>query len=405
MSLVLLFQISSAQTAESTAETQFSLDRDMQFPNEVVETIPSNVDSLHDDLEKNVPDVLGEIITIPEDDFLDESGFVDSENEFIVDVDIDDDITDPIHYRLRVGDILILAIYGELDTFESVAIDPSGNISYLFAHDIKAYGKTIAELREELKSHLEKYYKYPIVLITPEQFVPQYYTILGEVNSPGIKQIRGNSSLIKAFAESGGFSTRIYRDQTMFTVDFDRCFLSRKGECLLKIDFEELMNGDFSQNVKLESEDFIYIASNDKQRVFVLGEVVRPGTYDYFGSMSLVEALALSGGLRADASSRVSVIRGALTHPTQYLIDVNLIMRGRARDFALKPSDIVYFPPRRFTNLRLFAQAAIRGFVGNATSQAGNSAFIQTTPAAAGERATGSTLDFGPASSPSVIVP
>lgn len=408
---VSLFSCVKAENFQVLAGVPNSADNEKITKNDFEEVGLQNVDRIREDDSKNV--------VTREDGISDNSEFNDNEGlflesgadhldgEFIVDVDVEDidEASKLKHYRLRVGDILLLAIYGEPETYESVSIDPSGNISYLFANDIKAYGKTVVELREELRAALEQYYKYPIILITPQQFVPQYYTILGEVNQPGVKELRGNSTLIKAFAESGGFATRIYRDQTMYTVDFDRCFLARRGECLLKIDFEELVNGDFSQNVKLEADDFIYIASNDKQRVFILGQVARPGTYDYFGSMSLVEALSLAGGLRADASSRVSVVRGAISHPTQYLIDINLIMRGKARDFVLKPSDIVYFPPRKFNNLRLFVQSAIRGFVGNVSSQAGNNAFIQTTPAAAGERATGSTLDFNPAPSPTIVVP
>lgn len=378
-----------------------------------IETKPSNLkESSQISLQENTygNDEIFEMTKdeLANDESFEGTGFVEDENDFIVDVDIsegDEEPIDPEHYRLRVGDILQLAIYGEPESYESIAIDPSGNLSYLFAHDVKAVGKTVKEFREELQEKLRQYYRQPILLVTPQQYVPQFYTILGEVNIPGVKEIHGNSSLIKAFAEAGGFTTRIYRDQTMYVVDFDHCFLARKGECILKIDFEDLVNGDFTQNVKLEPEDFIYIASNEKQRVFVLGEVARPGTYDYFGTMSLVEAISIAGGLTADASSRVSVVRGSISYPTQYLIDANRIMRGRACDFELKPADIVYIPPRKFNNLRLFVQSAIRGFVGNVASQAGNNAFIQTTPAAAGETATDSTLNFGPASAPTVIVP
>lgn len=311
----------------------------------------------------------------------------------------------PETYLLRVGDTLALAVYGEQDTYQNVTIDPSGKLSYLFIHDFKAVDLTVREVREQLQKKLENYFKYPLLLLTPQNYVPQLYTVFGEVNLPGVKQLQGNTTLIKAFAESGGFATRVYRDQTMYLVDFDRCFLARNGECYLNIDFEALLNGDFSQNVKLENDDFIYIAGNSSQKVFILGEVRAPGSYEFFGEMSLIEAIAYAGGLDADASSRVSVVRGAISHPTQYLIDINLMRRGKVCDFPLRPSDIIYVPPRKFTNLRLFTQAAIRGFVGNIASQAGNNAFIQTTPAAAGETATGSTLDFSPASSPTVIAP
>ncbi|MEC7839202.1 MAG: polysaccharide biosynthesis/export family protein [Chlamydiota bacterium] len=311
---------------------------------------------------------------------------------------LDEDNSSNIHdakYKLRVGDSLYISVYGENDSLRKIQIEPDGKLSYLFAHGIVAVNLTVDQLRKQLETVISDYIKEPLVLVTPELFVPEYYAILGEVRAPGLKPIKGNATLLKAFAEAEGFTTRIYHDQTVHLVDFDRCFLARKGDCLLDVDFKKLVEGDFTQDISLEAGDYIYVAGNERQRIFVLGEVALPGVYDFFGKMSLVEALSLAGGTARDASTRVVVVRGAIQNPTRYLIDIRRILTGKACDFELRPSDIVYFPSRKFTNLRLLTKSAIRNFVGQIASQAGTSAFISTTPDASGLDAPTTDLDYG----------
>jgi len=42
-----------------------------------------------------------------------------------------------------------------------------------------------------------------------------YYSILGEVKEPGYKRIEGNPTVLSALCEAKGFTTRLYRDQTL----------------------------------------------------------------------------------------------------------------------------------------------------------------------------------------------
>ncbi|MBD3373011.1 MAG: hypothetical protein GF403_09905 [Candidatus Coatesbacteria bacterium] len=82
-------------------------------------------------------------------------------------------------------------------------------------------------------------------------------------------------------------------------------------------------------------------------RVYVLGEVVRPGYYQYRASISLLEALAEAGGLNVHAvDSEVAVVRLLAETTRLYLVDVEGILeRGEAlRDIPLAAGDIVFVP-------------------------------------------------------------
>lgn len=297
-------------------------------------------------------------------------------------------------YRLRIGDVLQISLYGEPETTRRVPVGPDGNISYLFVHSLEAWGKTITELRRDLEAELSGYYRDPIVLMTPVEFIGDFYTILGEVRGPGLKGIEGEMTLLSAIAEAGGFRTRIFRDQTVDLVDFERSFLARDGECV-DVDFKSLIDGDITEDIRLRSGDYIFLAPRLREEIHVVGEVASVDSYEYFGYITLAEVIAEAGGVTGRASSRVVVIRGSLTNPVQYLIDFNRIVKGCADDFPLQSGDIVYVPPRQFTTLREMVQAGIRDFVGTVSSAAGTRAYIDINPDARGLTAPQTSIDFG----------
>ena len=286
-------------------------------------------------------------------------------------------------YRLRIGDRLTMAIYGEPHTKRSVVVDFTGSISYLLVDSLPAVGHTIDDVRKHMEQRLKKFYRNPVLIMTATEVLPDFYTIIGEARRPGKKTLIGNATLLSALAEGGGFNNRIFRNQTVDTVDLERSFISRRGK-VLPVDFVKLVKcGDATQDVKLENGDYIYLASQQLQKVYVLGEIGSPSSIDVIDTITLTQAIALAGGINSfRASSRVAVIRGSLGCPEYFLIDINRILKGKACDFPLCPNDIVYVPPRKFQVLREIVFEAIRIFVATVASIAGTSAFVSVTPAA-----------------------
>lgn len=306
-------------------------------------------------------------------------------------------------YRLRIGDVLNISVYGEERTRFESQVGSSGKLNYLFIKDIEALGKTIPELKEELINHVKSYYKYPVVIITPVNFAGEYFTVLGEVNDPGKKPLLGNTTLISALCEARGFRTRVFRDQTVDLVDYNHSFLTRNGE-LVPVDFESLiLEGDLSQDVRLEAGDYIYIAPSGTLKVYVVGEVFRPVTINYLNEITLAESLAEAGGTTSRASSRVLVIRGSLEFPRWFLIDINRILKGTAGDFALEEGDIVYVPPFKFSLLKEYIQGGISAFVSIVANVAGTNTFLEVTPKAKGVNVATPVPTFSTAATPAAV--
>jgi protein involved in polysaccharide export with SLBB domain len=307
-------------------------------------------------------------------------------------------------YRLQSGDRLYILIYTQPSSKRSVLVDPSGNINYLFAKNIPARGRTIASIKEELTHLMSSYFRDPLLLVSLVESTGDYYAIMGEVREPGYKRIVGAPTLLSAICEAKGFTTRYFREQTVDQSDLEKSFMVRNGE-YLPIDFVGLVEeGDISQDVLLKSGDYIYISPTELRKVFVLGEVNSPTVVEFLESMTLSQAITEGGGLTSSASSRVAVIRGSLSLPIRFLVDINRIIKGKAIDFSLEPGDIIYVPPMKFAVLKEIVKMGIANFVSIVASSAGAAAYVSIQPAAAGV-ATQAIIDSNVSNFPVVTTP
>lgn len=309
-------------------------------------------------------------------------------------------------YRLQCGDILLINIYTQDNVKRNVLVDSSGNINYLFAKNVRARGRTIAEIREDLTQQMATYYKNPLLMITLVNCLGDFYSIMGEVREPGYKKLIGTPTLLTAFCDARGFTTRLFRDQTIDQADLGKTFLIRDGE-YVPIDFEKLIiHGDASQDIKLKPNDYIYVFPKNINKIFVMGEVVNPVTVEFLYSMTLAQAIAEAGGITTSASSRVAVIRGSLSLPIKFLIDINRILKGKAMDFPLEPGDIVYVPPMKFVILKEIIRGGIATFVSTVSSIAGVAAYDSINPAAIGTVDTTDTIiNTGTSTSVAPVIP
>lgn len=103
----------------------------------------------------------------------------------------------------------------------------------------------------------------------------------------------------------------------------------------------------------------VSVSSYVNQKVFVLGEVNRPGVFPIVGSMNMVEAISGAQGFTLDAASNsVVLIRGGAGEPQLALLDMKQALeKGVVSDnVALRGGDIVYVPASTVANVDRFFQ-------------------------------------------------
>jgi protein involved in polysaccharide export with SLBB domain len=85
------------------------------------------------------------------------------------------------------------------------------------------------------------------------------------------------------------------------------------------------------------------VAEINSLRCTVSGQVIRNGDIKFTPGMTIVEAIAQSGGFTPLArKNMVKVIRGAET----YKIPVELIAEGKRPNFPVMPGDRIFVPER-----------------------------------------------------------
>jgi polysaccharide export outer membrane protein len=101
-----------------------------------------------------------------------------------------------------------------------------------------------------------------------------------------------------------------------------------------------LKDGSFIRNPQVN----IIVAVMQSQQVSVLGQVNRPGRYPLDGRRSVTDILALAGGVNADASDTVTLVRTRNGKADKQVIDLIEMVRSgdMKQNPELRAGDVVY---------------------------------------------------------------
>ena len=155
-------------------------------------------------------------------------------------------------------------------------------------------------------------------------------------------------TLLEAISLAGGTSSTSTSGTTEELADLRNGFIMRNGERLPVARL--LQQGDMSQNIYVEPDDFIFLPSAASRDIYILGAVRQPKAVPRQHN-DLIAAIADAGGPVKDAYlSHVAIVRGSLDNPRIAVIDYKDVIKGKAPNVLLEPHDIVYVPysPYRF---------------------------------------------------------
>jgi protein involved in polysaccharide export with SLBB domain/capsular polysaccharide biosynthesis protein len=266
---------------------------------------------------------------------------------------------------LGPGDILSFHVFGAPElTRDEVLVGPDGRISYLEAENIMAAGLTVDELRTKLDEELGRFRRSPQTFVTPVAYRSKKYYVLGSVVQNGVFTFDRPVTVIEAVARARGFSAGAAGGSDAGNTDFSRSFVGRGGR-RLPVDFEKLfLQGDLTQNVALEPDDYLYFPAGSGGQVYVLGEVRAPGAAPCDADASVLSIIAARGGFTGRAwTQRVLVVRGSLDRPQSFVVNVAGALKGAAGNLALQPGDLIYVSNRPWIRAEELLDRAASAFV------------------------------------------
>lgn len=219
-----------------------------------------------------------------------------------------------VAYTIGAQDVLNIQVFDEPDLSTKYRVEADGMITFPLIGRIMASGLTLREFQDRLTAQLaSEYLKKPQVRVDIDQYKSQSVYVIGEVRTPGKITMSGSMSLIEALALAGSPTTTASNE--LIVVHPRK---SKPGAATLpdedaeaertKINIKDLQVGKAGLDIVLQDGDTIFVPK--AQQIYIIGQVRNPGSYVLDPGITVLQALALAGGLNDRGSDRrVKIIR------------------------------------------------------------------------------------------------
>jgi protein involved in polysaccharide export with SLBB domain len=265
-------------------------------------------------------------------------------------------------YRIGPGDLLEVSFW-EAGTSkkEEILVQQNGNISFGFVEDLSVKGLTASQLDELLTKNLKQYFRKPRIDIFVKEHHSKSVTLFGAVTPKNIGGggagkyvLTGRTTLLQILTKAGGPTEN---------ANLKMVNIRRKNGQLITLDlFKAIREGDPDKDFVLNDGDLVFLPTLDiaGNRVYVFGEVEKPGTYSFKSSkIRLADAISEAGGPTVfAAAAETRVVRGEITKPEILLADLQgLIENGdQSQNITLANGDLIYVPRTGWGSINIFAK-------------------------------------------------
>lgn len=254
-------------------------------------------------------------------------------------------------YLIGALDQLRVTVYTGLEKKEyDVNVSGAGTIFIpdISRHPIKVEGLAVTQAQQKIVSILSEFLRQPNCEIVVTRYNSKLATAAGEFldtlepeTGPGRWSLRGMVRILDFINQHGGPT----KQGDMSKVQI----ISKAGDKRVLDLNKAVFEGALEQNVIVDDGDFVFIPSSAliDRKVFVFGEVGRPGVLELQKNITIAEAIARSGGPTLNAHTKgLFVIRGNLAKPEVFYVDFNrLLAHGDlTQNMLLEDNDIVYVP-------------------------------------------------------------
>lgn len=260
------------------------------------------------------------------------------------------------NYTIETGDLLGITVYPAEELSRETVVQADGKLSFPLIGVLQAKGRTTQQLEKVFEKKLERFITNPQVTVSVRQFSRKQIFITGEIRSVGAYTFKENMRLLEFISTAGGFTEKANRKE----VKVYRGPANNRNVSYINV--EKIMKtGDFSKDFLLEPGDIIEVPKG-KEKISILGDIKRPGYYDYKENLKLVELISLAGGFTNLADiSKVNIVRKTGDEKNQAPIKVNLkkILSGKESDVPLKSGDTIYVPKKPLASANWFVSTVL----------------------------------------------
>ncbi len=200
---------------------------------------------------------------------------------------------------IGVGDMVRVTVFRNPDLTTETRVSDQGTIPFPMLGEVQVAGMSPQQVGKRIADKLSsgKYVVNPEVQVTMMQVNSRQVSVLGNVNKPGRYAIDTvNTKLTDFIAAAGGVAAPGSDLVTVISVHDGK---SDKRD----VDLSGLFrSGDIAANMALQPGDTIYV--HRAPMVYVYGEVQKAGAYRLEPHMTVMQAIAMGGGLTVRGTQR-----------------------------------------------------------------------------------------------------
>jgi polysaccharide export outer membrane protein len=157
-------------------------------------------------------------------------------------------------YVIGPEDLLLVSVWKNETLSRQLPVRPDGKISMPLLHDIDAAGLTPLQLRDKIAKALAEYMPNPEVSVTVLEVRSYRVSVLGEVQRPGVLQLKAPTTVLEALAMAGGF--RDFASPSKIII-FRK---DEKGETRrLRFNYNRAVGSAGEENLTLRSGDVVVV--------------------------------------------------------------------------------------------------------------------------------------------------
>jgi len=157
-------------------------------------------------------------------------------------------------YVIGPEDVLSINVWREEALTRQVPVRSDGKISLPLVDEIHAAGLTPLQLKEKLTLRLKEFIDNPNVSVIVVEANSQKVYVSGEVRTPGVYRLRGETTLLQVIPMAGGFTE--WADQKKVLI------IRKEGEKdrRIVVNYKKIVSGDdMGANIVLKPGDTIIV--------------------------------------------------------------------------------------------------------------------------------------------------
>lgn len=248
-------------------------------------------------------------------------------------------------YVIGPRDIVSITVFNQPSLSGKFTVDADGTVAMPLLGRVTAAGLTARDLERALVKRLaDGFLMRPELSIAIEEYRSQRVFVVGEVRQPGPIQLTGRTTLIEVLALARSTTAEAAKEVVIVRAaagaNPSGAILPNQPEAgdVIHVDLNALETGALANNIVLRDGDTVFVPR--APTVIVFGQVRSPGAYPIGRATTVVEVLALAGGV-ADrgASNRIRILRVVGGKKQEIKAKLNDVV---------KPGDTLIVPERLF---------------------------------------------------------